>query len=1034
MVWDHLGSERGDGTFLTQSAEADTTDAPAADTAPPVPDTQVDPPRLTTAAEALASIRLPDGYRAALFAAEPQVRQPIGLAWDPRGRLWIAENYSYEVQPNETVRGARDRIVVLEDSDGDDAADRRTIFADGFEQLTSVEVGGGGVWALSPPKLFFVPDADGDDRPDAAPQVVLDGFDVGAANRHNFANGLKWGPDGWLYGRNGITHEGRVGVPGTPADRRVLVGPGLWRYHPRTRAVEVVATGTTNPWGHDWDEHGELFFINTVIGHLWHAVPGSHLQRMFGVDRDPFVYELMEQTADHFHWDTVESWRDVRKGVSATTAEAGGGHAHSGLMIYLGDNWPQDTRGDLFTVNLHGHRLNRDHPRRQGVAFTAEHRPDFVFFDDPWFRGIELTYGPDGSVFVIDWSDVGECHEADGVHRGSGRIFKLTYDRPLSEAEREAHDAKARILRAEGLAALEGAELVRLQLDANDWWVRMARRVLQDRHERGVDLSAERAQLLAMLRERPETTRRLRALWCLQGTGGVDARELLELLEQPDEPLRAWAVRLLMDPSSGAGAALASNAKTEASVVSAEVRAALVRRASDDPSGLVLLYLASGLQRWPVADRWELASALARRADFAEDRRLALMLWYAVEPGVPLQETRALEMAGAAPSVLLRQLIARRMTHDLVDRPQAVGELLKLAAARSDVGILAGMNAALRGWRKAAPPPGWEAARDRLRDVGDEGVQRELRELAVVFGDGRAVDELRRMAVSPEQDPETRRTAIRTLVDLRAEGLDDLLFGLLGDQVAAPEAVAGLVRSDHPETPRRLMDRYGQLWPPAREALVAALASRPAVVPMLVEAIEQGTIDRSLVGVFQIRQMQQAADEHLRERLRQLWPDLRPLDEGKRARIAEWKQLLDGDALRQADRAAGRDLWKKHCATCHTLYGEGAKIGPDLTGAQRGNLDYLLENILDPSASLLPDYRMTTLELADGRVLNGVVLRRNDKTWEVQTPAERLVLPVAEIERSTDSGRSLMPEGLLDVLQPAEVAQLIGYLMAPRAN
>jgi putative membrane-bound dehydrogenase-like protein len=231
----------------------------------------------------------------------------------------------------------RDRIVVFEDGDNDGRFDKRTVFWDGAERLTSVEVGLGGVWALALPNLYFIPDADGDAVPDGPPQVVLDGFEY-VAGRHTVANGVRWGPDGWLYGRHGIQSTSRIGPPGTPAEQRTAMNVGIWRYHPTRRVTEVVASGTTNPWGMDWDAHGEPFFINTVIGHLWHVIPGAHYRRMYGDDPTPHMYEVIEQTADHVHWGTGENWTDVRKGVTDVTSAAGGGHAHTGLLIYQAVN------------------------------------------------------------------------------------------------------------------------------------------------------------------------------------------------------------------------------------------------------------------------------------------------------------------------------------------------------------------------------------------------------------------------------------------------------------------------------------------------------------------------------------------------------------------------------------------------------------------------------------------------------------------------------------------------------------------------
>lgn len=237
--------------------------------------------RLLSHSEALAALKLPNGFHATLFAGEPAVRQPIAMAFDARGRLWIAENYTYAERELNHDLSLRDRIIILEDSDGDGEFDERTVFWDQGQRLTSIEIGFGGVWALCPPHLLFIPDANRDDQPDSEPTVVLDGWSADAP-RHNFVNGLKWGPDGWLYGRHGILDTSRVGTPETVEAERTAINCGIWRFHPTRRTFEAVCHGTTNPWGSDWDDHGEMFFINTVIGHLWHVLPGAHYERMYG--------------------------------------------------------------------------------------------------------------------------------------------------------------------------------------------------------------------------------------------------------------------------------------------------------------------------------------------------------------------------------------------------------------------------------------------------------------------------------------------------------------------------------------------------------------------------------------------------------------------------------------------------------------------------------------------------------------------------------------------------------------------------------
>jgi len=377
--------------------------------------------------EAAAAFGVPDGFQVDVLAAEPTIRNPIAISQDARGRLWVAENFTYAEGRIRFERGLRDRVLVFEDADGDGRLDEPVVFTDNVQLLTGVAVGYGGVWLCCPPQILFIPDADGDLVPDGPAEVVLDGFEIGPASHHNFANGLAFGPDGWLYGRCGHSCPARIGPPGPPDDQRLDMEGGLWRYHVPSRRAEVLTTGTTNPWGHDWTAEGECFFVNTVNGHLWHTIPGAHFAQANGIDPNPLTYELIDQHADHYHFDTGSGWQASRDGAAN---DLGGGHAHSGCLIYQGTNWPAEYRGRLFTLNFHGRRINQETLDRSGSGYVAHHAPDFAISGDSWFRGIELVARPDGSVVVLDWSDTGECHEHDGVHRSSGRLYRLSYGKP----------------------------------------------------------------------------------------------------------------------------------------------------------------------------------------------------------------------------------------------------------------------------------------------------------------------------------------------------------------------------------------------------------------------------------------------------------------------------------------------------------------------------------------------------------------------------------------------------------------------------
>ncbi len=240
----------------------------------PIPNTQSLDVPFTTPQAALDAIQLPPGFKANLYASEPDVHQPIAMTMDERGRLWVAECFTYSDRSQNYDTELNDRILIFEDKDNDGRFDDRKVFWEGGKKLTGIEIGFGGVWVTCAPTFMFIPDADKDDIPDGPPQVLLDGFEDDVI-RHNIVNGLRWGPDGWLYGRHGIQATSFVGPPGATESQRVPMNCAIWRYHPTAHQFEIVAQGGTNPWGFDYDEHGEMFMINTVIGHLFHVVPGA---------------------------------------------------------------------------------------------------------------------------------------------------------------------------------------------------------------------------------------------------------------------------------------------------------------------------------------------------------------------------------------------------------------------------------------------------------------------------------------------------------------------------------------------------------------------------------------------------------------------------------------------------------------------------------------------------------------------------------------------------------------------------------------
>jgi putative membrane-bound dehydrogenase-like protein len=968
---------------------------------PPVKNTQNPKDIPPTPQESLKKITVPPGFRVTLFAGEPDVQQPIAMTLDDRGRLWVAECYTYAGK-NTWDGQYRDRIVVLEDTDHDGRFDKRTVFWDKGRNLSGVAVGFGGVWVLSAPELLFIPTRDGL-TPAGPPQVVLDGWVVKGVGP-NIVNGLTWGPDGWLYGRHGIQATSSVGAPGTPENQRTHLNCAIWRYHPTRKVFQVVTNGTTNPWGFDYDDYGQMFFTNNVNGHLWHVVPGAHYQRMYGEDFNPHLYELMGQCADHQHWDAGQPWTASRdaKGKHGTL---GGGHSHCGGLIYLGDNFPESYRNTIFMCNTHGRRVNNDWLERHGCGYVGKHGPDFLFANDPWFRGTALACGPDGGVYVSDWTDIGECHDDDGVHRTSGRVYKVTFGQPSAP-------------KIGDVAKLSDAELVRLQLHKNDFYVRAARRNLQERAAAGRDMKAIHTALHRLFDDNPDETRKLRAMWALYVTGGTNEAWLLQQLGHPSEHVRVWAIRLLVD-----------NGK-----VSEAAERQFVRLAKEDSSGLVRLFLASAMQRLPVAQRGELAAALLRHGEDAEDHTQPLMLWYGIEPLVPEDSARAVELASQSRIPLVRRLITRRLTADVEKTPGPVNALLQWAAGRTSpdaqLDVLKGMAEALRGWRKARPPQEWKATQAKLAESPRKEVRDRARELGVVFGDGRAAAELRQIVADANADPDARRAALRVLLEGQTDDLYPLLRRLVNDRATAPLAMRGLAAFDRLEIPGLILNHYRLLTPEQRPEAINTLVSRPAYAEALLKAVAEGNVARGDISAFQARQIRSFGREPLNQQLAKVWGDIRTSPKEKRELIQRYKAALTTDRLKTANLSQGRLLFSQSCATCHMLYGQGHKIGPDLTGSGRHNLDYLLERLLDPNGIVSADFRMSVVSLKNGRVLTGVVVEKTERTLAVQSPAERVRLDRSEIDEIQPTNLSLMPEGLLAPLSDVQVRDLIGYLMS----
>ena len=581
----------------------------------------------TKAAEAMTA---KPGFTVKLAAAEPDVIRPISFTIDARGRLWVVEAHTYPIRAAEGE--GKDRVLIMEDTDGDGTLDKRTVFMEGLNLVTGIELGMGGVWLAAAPNLLFIPVDHKADKPTGPPQTVLDGW--GYQDTHEMFNNLKWGPDGWLYGTHGVFTQSNVGVPGATDAERTRLNAGVWRYHPTTKKFELFAEGTSNPWGIDFNDYGQSFVTVCVIPHMFQMVQGARYLRQAGEHFNPYTYDDIKPIGDHVHW---IGERGPHAGNFRSNSK-GGGHAHAGAMIYLGsDKWPAALRNNIFMNNIHGSRVNMDVLTRKGSGYVASHGEDLLLTNDTWSQWLNLKYDQSGSVFAIDWYDKNQCHSPNpDVHQKTmGRIFKISH----------STDQWKKV----DLYNASDKELVAYQLNKNEWYVRQARQILQ---ERGPNKKVHK-MLQEILLSNPDETRKLRAVWALHVTKGLNENDLLDLLSNGSEYVRSWAIQLIAEDKNPSDVALKRFGEL----------------AISDGSAMVRLYLASALQRIVPAKRFDILEALVLHEEDKEDHNLPLMLWYALEPTVSIDMNRALTIAAKAKAPRLLTFTKKRLT--VINTPDA---------------------------------------------------------------------------------------------------------------------------------------------------------------------------------------------------------------------------------------------------------------------------------------------------------------------------------------------------------------------------
>ena len=363
--------------------------------------------------------------------------------------------------------------------------------------------------------------------------------------------------------------------------------------------------------------------------------------------------------------------------------------------------------------------------------------------------------------------------------------------------------------------------------------------------------------------------------------------------------------------------------------------------------------------------------------------------------------------------------------------PALVQILRDSSEPQMQLDILRGLSAAFKGRRQAPMPKGWGTVETKLSQSPNADVRTLTQSLSLTFGSAQALAALRKILADPGANLNARRTALDSLLGAKDSGLTEILLGLLKDPDLRGAAIRGLAAYNDPKTPEAILEVYGSLAGSEKRDALNTLSSRVPFSKLMIAAVGDGKIPRNALTAEIIRQLRNLKNPDIDAELQKVYGTIRESSADKKQEMERYKQIYWAGGSQPGDAPRGRAVFARICQQCHTLFDAGGKVGPDLTGSNRGDLDYILQNIIDPNAVIPNEYRASTIEMKDSRSITGIVKQQDDKSVTVVTQNETLVLPRNEIESVQQSELSMMPEALLAPLQDQEVRDLLYYLSRP---
>jgi putative heme-binding domain-containing protein len=945
------------------------------------------------------SFQVADGFEVNLFAADPLLAKPIQMNFDAAGRLWVATSAVYpQIKPGQK---ANDKILILEDQDGDGRADKTTVFVDGLLIPTGVEPGDGGAYVANSTDLVHFADTKGTGRADRQ-RIVLSGF--GTEDTHHIIHTLRWGPDGMLYFNQSTYIHSHIE---TPHGVRRLGGGGIWQFRPETMQLEVFLHGLINPWGHHFDRWGQSFATDGAGGEgINYVLPGASYAWTPGATR-------------------------ILHGLNP------GSPKDCGAEILSGRNLPEDWQGNILTNDFRGHRVCRYVLTEDGAGFAAREKTELIKTNHPAFRPVDIKMGPDGAIYIADWYNPiiqhGEVDFRDPRRdQTHGRIWRVTAKgRPLVPRPQLVHASTEELL-----DALKTPE---------DWTRHHAKRVLKDRGAKVV------LALAAWVQKQDATDPEyehhlLEALWTYQSLDVVEPNLLKTLLHAKDHRARAAATRVLRywhDRLPDAGELLAARVADD----HPRVRLEAVRALAQIPEAHAVEVAMQALDRpvdqyvdyalWLTARELEpywMPALQNGRLDFGGNTRHLLFALQAagtkeaIKPLVELvrkgqiakeREESVLALLATAGGPEELRLVLERI---LSSRPTQAGNRVNLLTALEQAGRQRGIrpsgDLSRIGSLLAAENEGVRAAAVRLIGLWQlESFRPQLLEFARAVATS---EPLRRAAFAGlvQLGGTTSRQAFDELSGpghpLGVRKLAITAFAALDLEAAARRAVELLT------TNQQAMDLT---------EVFSAFVERKRGATVLAQALANQKIraEAAKMGVGAVRASGRDAPELITALTKAGNLTGRP-----RALTSKEMEQLVAEVAQHGNAARGESIFRRKdlaCLKCHAIAGAGGQVGPDLISlGASAPVDYLIDSILQPNKAIKENYHSLVVATKDGRIFTGIKVRET-KTEVILRNAEdqEVAIPVPAIEERAIGG-SLMPEGLADALTHGELVDLVRFL------